>query len=254
MTATRGENNGGHLFMVLRPGHDRLFLRFYVKFGADSGFIHHFVHLGGEVDPPPWPVGRAGVRPVNYWSTGIEPAASSPQTYPARGFPPPGMWHFYTYWPKMRSWQNVDGTGTSFYGNNFEPEEPVVIPRDQWICVEVMVKMNSSPEVPDGEQAFWIDGKLAAHYAPGSVIGRWVRDTFRLDKENGQPFEGLRWRQDMRVNVNTIWLLHYVTEDAFKRTDAYAANNPNATINTQALTVWFDDLVAATQYIGPIQK
>ena len=244
MTATRGENSGGHLFKVLRPGRDRLFLRFYVKFAADNGFNHHFVSLGGEIDPPPYPVGRAGLRPANTWNTGIEPAGA---------FPPPGIWHFYTYWPEMRSWQNPDGTGTSFYGNDFQPKEPVAVPRDQWIPVEIMVKMNSSPEEHDGEQAFWIDGKLAARFAPGSVTGYWLRDIFRIDQEKGQPFEGFRWRQDMRLNVNKLWLSHYVSETAFERSGKYATGHPDFKVNTQTNTVWFDDLVVSAEYIGPIQ-
>ncbi|MEK7406114.1 MAG: hypothetical protein AAB225_13485 [Acidobacteriota bacterium] len=254
MTATRGENQGGHLYRVLAPGHDRLFLRFYVKFAADNGFNHHFVSLGGEIDPPPYPVGRAGLRPVDTWNSGIEPAAASYQTVPSRGFPPPGIWHFYTYWPEMRSWQNADGTGTSFYGNDFEPKEPAAVPRDAWVCVEVMVKMNSSPDSSDGEQAFWIDGKRVARFAPGSVRGTWVRDVFRIDEENGQPFEGLRWRRDMRVKVNKLWLSHYVSETAFERNDGYAGRHPDFEINTRSNTVFFDDVVVSTEYVGPIEK
>ena len=250
VTATRGENSGGHLFKVLDPGCDRLFLRFYVKFAADYGFNHHFVSLGGAVNPPPYPLGGAGLRPENSFTTGIEPAASSATHYPWTGYDPPGIWHFYTYWPEMRSWENMDGTGTSFYGNNFEPAEPVVVPRDRWVCVEIMVKMNSSPEETDGEQALWIDGKLAMHYGPGTMVGRWVRDSFFLDGD--EPFEGFRWRRDMLVNVNKLWLLHYVSEDAFSRTEAYARSHPEFPVNTDRATVWFDDIVAATEYIGPI--
>ena len=32
----------------------------------------------------------------------------------------------------MKSWQGPGGT--SFYGNNFEPKESIVIPCDKWIC------------------------------------------------------------------------------------------------------------------------
>ena len=134
---------------MLPQGCDRLFLRFYVKFGEENGFNHHFVSLGGEIHPPPWPVGRAGLLPDNTWNTGIEPMASSLQTSPSTPFPPPGIWHFYTYWPEMRSYENEDGTGTKCYGNDFEPETPVVAPRGRWICVEIMVKMNSAPDKTD---------------------------------------------------------------------------------------------------------
>jgi len=254
MKAIRGENSGGHLFKVFKPGHDRLYARFYVRFAPDYGFNHHFVKLQGAVDPPPYPTGGAGSKPDNSWTTGIEPAGASHHQYPATTFPPPGIWHFYTYWIEMRSWQGHDGT--SFYGNNFEPKEPVIVARDRWICVEFSVKMNSAPEKSDGEQVFWIDGKLAGNFAPGSVIGYWMRDKFRLDEtdERADPFEGFRWREDMRLNVNKFWLLNYVSEDAFKKNDKYSADNPEFLINTETATVWFDDIVVAKEYIGPIKQ
>jgi hypothetical protein len=253
VTATRGVNEGGYVFTVLKPGHDRLFLRFYVKFAPDYGFDHHFCSLGGEVDPPPYPVGRAGIRPDNYWGTGIEPTATSPQTYPRETFAPPGIWHFYTYWPEMRSFENEDGRGTRCYGNDFEPAQPVLVPRDRWICVEIMVKMNSVPERTDGEQAMWIDGRLVARFAPGIPVGYWLRDVFRNDTEKGKPFEGLRWRRDTRVTVNKVKLENYVSESAFERSEAYAGSHPDFIINTQESTVWFDHVVVSKEYVGPIK-
>lgn len=253
MTATRGENEGGHLYRLLQPGYQRLFLRFYVRFAEDNGYNHHFVSLGGEIDPAPYPIGRAGRRAVNRWNSGIEPAGTWSQTSPRTHFPPPGIWQFYTYWPDMRSFQNEDGSGTVFYGNEFTPEKPVPAERGRWIAVEVMVKMNSSPEASDGEQAFWIDGRLAGHFGPGTLRGRWSRALFRRDA-GGEPFEGFRWRDDERVSINKLWLSHYVSEAAFKRTDAWAARNPEAKVNRGSATVWFDDLVVATEYIGPLGR
>src|SRR5262249_17442996 len=46
MTATLGENTGGHLYARLPRGVDKAFARFYVKFAADAPYIHHFVTLG----------------------------------------------------------------------------------------------------------------------------------------------------------------------------------------------------------------
>jgi hypothetical protein len=258
MTATRDVDSGGHLYRNFEPGHDRLFLRFYVKFAPDAGFNHHFVSLGGEFNPAKHATGRAGLRPDDYWISGIEPAASS--QHAAQGtIGPPGIWHFYTYWPQMRSWQSDEGKavrddGKAFYGNNFEPKEPVPVPRGQWVSVEMMVKMNSSPEAYDGEQAVWIDGKLAGRFAKGTMKGRWFRDQFRVDS-SGEPFEGFRWRKDMRVNVNKLWLSHYVSsEQAFPRTAKYAAAHPGFTVNTTTQTVWFAHVVAATAYIGPLAR
>lgn len=252
VTATRGKNEGGYLFTVLKPGYDQLFLRFYVRFAEDYGFDHHFCSLGGELDPPPYPVGRAGIRPDNYWGTGIEPTTTSPQTYPPKEFAPPGIWHFYTYWPEMRSFENEDGSGQQCYGNDFEPITPVLVPRGQWICVEIMVKMNSTPDKSDGEQALWIDGKLVAHFAPGAPHGYWLRDVFRNHPERGQPFAGMRWRRDLRVNINKVKLENYVSEGAFARSEEYAKAHPEFRLNTREATVWFDHVVVSKQYVGPI--
>jgi hypothetical protein len=258
VTATRGLNDGGHLFRTFQSGYDRLFLRFYVKFAPDAGFNHHFVSLGGEIDPKPYAIGRAGLRPKDRWNTGIEPTPYS--QYAGRTvLHPPGIWHFYTYWPEMRSWQSEDGhavndNGKAFYGNNFEPAKPVPVRRGEWTCVEIMVKLNSSPDSYDGEQAVWIDGKLAGRFAKGTMRGKWVRDMFRVDPA-GEPFEGFRWRTDMRVKINKLWLSHYVSnESAFPRTEKYAAAHPEVTVDTQRQTVWFDHIVVATDYIGPLAR
>jgi hypothetical protein len=252
VTATRGENSGGSVFTVLKPGYDRLFLRFYVKFAKDYGFDHHFCSLSGEYNPPPYPVGRAGLRPENTWGTGIEPTTSSPQTYPWKEFAPPGIWHFYTYWPEMRSWQHDDGTGDSFFGNDFEPVQPVVAPRDKWICVEIMVKMNATPETTDGEQAMWIDGKLVGRFGPGTP-GYWHRDTFHNQGGKAKPWEGFRWRHDPRVNVNKVKLENYVSDSAFEKSEAYAKAHPDFLINTKQATVWFANVVVSKEYVGPIK-
>lgn len=255
MTATRNVDSGGHLYRTFHPGYDRLFLRFYVKFAPDAGFNHHFVSLGGEIDPAKYAIGRAGLRPVNRWNTGIEPAAST-QHGDRAAIIPPGIWHFYTYWPEMRSWQSPDGKAlndkNAYYGNNFEPKTPAPVPRGQWICVEIMVKMNSSPDSYDGEQAVWIDGKLLGRFARGTMKGHWDRALFRVDPL-GEPFEGFRWSRDLRAKVNKLWLSHYVSsESAFPRTDKYAAEHPGFLVNTQTQTVWFAAIVAATEYIGPL--
>lgn len=256
MTATRDVDSGGHLYRTFEPGYDRLFLRFYVKFAPDAGFNHHFVSLGGELDPPKHATGRAGLRPVDRWNSGIEPMPATGHADHTQ-YAPPGIWHFYTYWPEMHSWQSEDGkatndNGKAYYGNNFEPKDPVVVPRGEWVCVEMMVKMNSSPDAYDGEEAMWINGKLAGRFATGTMRGTWFKDQFRVDPE-GKPFEGFRWRTNDKVKVNKLWLSHYVSsEAAFPRTEKYAAAHPDFKVNTHQQTVWFAGVVAATEYIGPL--
>ncbi len=253
MTATRGQDNGGHLFRRLLPGYDTLFVRFYVRFAADHGFIHHFVTLGGMKNPPAWPTGDAGFRPVDRFSSGIEPVSQSQQFVPPRSFDPPGIWHFYTYWPRMRTWQNDTGDGDSYYGNDFEPLEPVQIPRDRWICVEIAMGVNKATDQSDGWQCFWIDGKPVEWFGPGHPNGRWQRDKWLIrDDAKAAGFPGFLWRTDSEIKLNRFWLMHYVTEKAFAENDAYAAKHPDIPINTKTATVWFDDIIIARSYIGPI--
>ncbi len=97
ITATRGKDTGGHLYRSLGRGHDRIHLRFYVKFEKAHGYVHHFVHLCGYHPPTRWPQGGAGSRPRGdkRFSTGIEPMGNWGRVEP------PGAWGFYSYWCEM---------------------------------------------------------------------------------------------------------------------------------------------------------
>jgi hypothetical protein len=53
--------------------------------------------------------------------------------------------------------------------------------------------------------------------------------------QGGAPFEGFRWRTVADLNVNYVWLYIYTEKPAGHR-----------------IKVWFDDVVVATDYIGPI--
>ena len=130
--------------------------------------------------------------------------------------PAPGVWHFYSYWQDMKG----DGSG-KYWGNFFDPPEPESIEPGRWYCIEAMLKANSAPETADGEQAFWVDGKKVGE------------------------FKGLRWRSSDRLKVNTFWLLYYITEQS--------ARHNHDSDPDRVYEVWFDDIVLATEYIGPVQ-
>ena len=236
MTATLGENTGGHLYTRI-PESETAFARFYVKFAEDCGYIHHFVHIGGYNPPTPWPQGGAGERPRgdDRVTVGIEPFGDYGR------FPPPGIWNFYCYWHEMKI--SADGR---YWGNGLRPAKPQIVPRGKWQCIEVMLKLNSEPEMPDGELALWIDGNLVAHFVKGVRRSRWTGMGFSLLEEGGEPFEGFKWRTSKALKINFFWLLLYVTEHAAKQ-NKVANPNPIA-------KVWFDDIVIATTYIGPIAK
>jgi predicted amidohydrolase len=237
MTATLGENTGGHLYTRLPKAVEKAYARFYVKFAPEAAYIHHFVTMGGYYPSTSWPQGGAGERPSGdeRFTVGIEPYGNYGQ------YPAPGAWNFYAYWSEMKG--SADG---KFWGNSLTPVQPALVPRDRWQCVEFMLKCNSSPEKSDGDLALWLDGKPVAHFGPGVPRSHWTGMGFSLVDKEGEPFEGFRWRTNDQLKVNFFWLLHYVTENAARQNHV---ENPARTNR-----VWFDDIVIATDYVGPIQK
>lgn len=240
LTAHPGEDTGGHLYKRL-PGEgvDELYLRFYVKFPAPANYIHHFVHVGGYHPSTAYPQGGAGDRPAGNErvTVGIEPFGRS-GTIPA-----PGEWNLYAYWHQMK--QSADGR---FWGNGLSPALPKRVPVDRWQCVELRFKLNQ-PGNPDGALALWLDGKPAADFQLGAERGPWTGLGFQLrDRslgESGQPFEGFDFRTSENLKLNFVWLLHYVTPENQKRNKVDDPRRPSI--------VCFDQVVAATRYIGPIE-
>lgn len=237
-----GQSDGAHLYRRLEPGLDKVHLRFYVKFDPACQPVHHFVHLGGYAPSTAWPLGGAGVRPRGEarFTTGIEPGG------------PRWTWDHYAYWTEMRGSPPRGQT----WGNRFVRDPRAEVKKGAWTCIEVMLRVNDVGDT-DGELALWIDGVLISHLGKGFPRGKWVYDDFRPgeggegvrwhDSENGPerfdvpaggaPFEGFRWRTAEELNVNFLWLLFYVTKA------------PEGHVST----VWFDDLVVAREYIGPLE-
>jgi hypothetical protein len=250
MKATKGQNTGGHLWKLLDTGYDQLYARFYCKFAPDAPYVHHFAAMGGRINSPPYPMGGAGSRPngADRFGTTIDLVGRNVAN-------PPGAWSFYSYWCEMHSWQTPegvsDGRPNAFYGNLFGPVEPLQAKRGEWQCVEFMIKLND-PEQRNGEQAFWIDGKLAERYGPGTIEGTWFRDMFRRSgvyNTDPKPFEGFRWRTDDRVKINTFWLQYYLAH-VFE--NDYNPHDPEIPYNDNIARVYFDNVVLATEYIGPV--
>jgi hypothetical protein len=231
VTATRGENTGGHLYKRLPRGVDRLYARFYVKFDPANERIHHFVTIGGHQPASNWPWPRAGERPRgdDRIYIGIEPTDLHGKA------PPPGAWNFYAYWHEMKV--SADG---KFWGQSMSPESPILVPKDRWQCVEVIASLNSKADARDGELVLWLDGEEALSIRQGTPRGPWSGMGFKTLKEGGAPFEGFSWRTSEDLKLNFFWLLHYVTDGRYRETSRNR--------------VWFDDIVVATERIGPIAK
>lgn len=137
------------------------------------------------------------------------------------GIEPTGRWGKYAppgVWNFYSYWHEMKTTWGSVYNGRQEPIEP-----GRWYCVEVMLKSNSAPDKSDGEQAFWVDGEL---------YGR---------------FDGFPWRTTNDLKINSFWLLFYNTEQP-------ARHNKDPHPEDRIMEVWFDDIVIATEYIGPINQ
>ncbi len=243
MSHVGGKNHGGHLYRRLLPGYDMLHVRFYVKFDPDCAPIHHFFHVGGYHPPTPWPQGGAGQRPRgdDRFSTGVEPFGNA------------WRWDYYSYWMEMRGSPPRGKT----WGNSFIHNPATNVEKGRWTCLELMMKMNDVGK-SNGEMALWIDGALVSHLGEGFPNGKWIFDKFipgdggeslRWNDEKaqaerfqvpagGKPFDGFRWRNDEKLKINFLWVLLYITKAP-----------PD-----HLSKIWFDQIVVAKQYIGPLGK
>jgi hypothetical protein len=221
MTSEDGRNTGGYLYKNLGAGYDQVFLRYYVKYSSSGTYHHSSGWLGGFNPPTNWPQGGAGEKPTgsDRFSIGPEPTNAGRQ------------FDLYTYWMDMR----VSPDGVNYWGNTLVQDRNLRAKSDQWMCVEVMVKMNNPPSERNGELALWIDGNAIVHLREGSPLGNWVFNMF-TPGPTGAPFEGFRWRATDLLKINWLWLKHYATDD------------PPGFVGR----MWWDHVVLAKKYIGPI--
>ena len=222
MPMHRGKNHGSDAIKWFMPGADKVHARFYVKFSRDYSYVHHFVWLSANQRTNKWSsFGKAGKKPDGtYYSTAMEPWFAWGKN------PPPGEVNLYTYFLDME----IDPKMKMYWGNGFFPPGPgkgvaasehrFIPPLDKWHCWEFMIQANSAPDKADGRQAMWVDGKLIAE------------------------FTGIRWRTDMDLKVNSFWLEHY----------GYDPGDPTKQYWKDSQTVWFDDIVVAREYIGPMKR
>ncbi len=207
VTATLGQNTGGGMTKWFESS-ESVYFRFYTKFDKQCDYVHHFCTLranrglnGGDR----WSgFGKAGLKPDpnGRFSTALEPWGNW------KRFKAPGKWNFYSYWHEMKP-----SPDDKYWGNSFRPEPQISIKKGKWICCEFMLKHNTLGK-PDGEQAFWVDGKL---------LGHW---------------KGINWRTSSKLMANAFTLESYVT-------DRWTKQKTNI--------VYFDNLVIAREYVGPVR-
>ena len=156
--------------------------------------------------------------PATRWPTGGAGELPAGDKKFSTGLEPWGRWGKYPApgaWNFYTYWWKMKQSGDGkYWGNSFMPEPAVVPERGRWYAMEMMVQANT-PGRADGRQAFWVDGRLVG------------------------DFKGFEWRTAEDLKINAFWLMSYIT-------DRWTENKVNR--------VWFDDVVVATEYIGPIRK
>lgn len=210
---------------------DSVFIRYYVKYDSNTIYHHSGLWVGGKNPPSAIPGNLGGVLPSGdtefHVGTEIRGAATgAPSTN--------SLFGFYTYWMGMHPLTTPPYAG-QYYGNEFLNNTTADnIDLESWNCIELMVKLNNPVTASNGELKLWINGVLISNLGYQFPDGTWDENTFI--EGSGAPFEGFQFRNDPALNLNYIWLRNFSD-----------GNSPGHNGN-----IYFDHLVVAKNYIGPI--
>ncbi|HLE11405.1 MAG: hypothetical protein A2504_17300 [Bdellovibrionales bacterium RIFOXYD12_FULL_39_22] len=285
MTRLGGDNTGGdvrkRLDQIGQENHNELYLRYYIKMAAPvlgqkrdssnnlytsylSGSHHHTGGgLSGENHNCPWGTGRAGIRPTGGSFTPACPSDPNAPIYDNRfsvrlelrtddnldkyDFRN-DILEFYNYWMGMHH----NASTPEYYGNSFVGDYNLKFQREEWVCIEIMVKLNNPVSEKNGELKLWVDGKFIMHRKEGFPDGKWLHSAFlpfgssaydwnqanwpySMNQVQVLPFEGFQWRDSEVLKLNMVSLAYYVTKDTIG----------NAWVR-------YDNVVVSKRYIGPI--
>ena len=142
--------DGGWLTRFLTPGHDSLYVSYYVRFPTEwRGGTKLIAVYGSRTDDQWSAFGKAGQCPNggDFFASMVVAEATGD----------PGPTRFYTYYPAMRR----EPDGVTCWGRFGDGSESYVLPltlsRDAWHRVEFSVTLNT-PGRADARQMFWLDG------------------------------------------------------------------------------------------------
>ena len=191
--ANPGETGVG-LFENLPNQQVPVYVRYYAKYNDRGPYHHAGMWTGGYNPPYTFPIGTAGAKPdgTDFFHNVVEPFDGTL-----------GL-DQYAHWPDMEC------QGACWGNNMMWGERPRVV-SDQWVCLEVMMKVNT-PGQNDGEFAVWINDQpdlhlsqgspnMTQHSGPGYPV--WSPDP------QGEPFPGFNWRSTTDLAWNWIWLDFY---------------------------------------------
>lgn len=200
----------------LLPGQDRLFLRYYIRYDPDFPGAHH---VGGAIEAraPGVPHANPGVRTdgTNKITALLDHWSFEP------GMEPPGPMVAYVYhMDQQHQW------GEQFYpSGKIQPQENE---RRRLFGPSFEPRPDLTPD-----RGRWLCCELMVDAGePGARTGRvafWVDGRLRGD------FPNLRFRTTAALRLNRVDLSLYESR------------------STGSRRVWFDDVVVATEYVGPMQ-
>lgn len=241
LTASGAGPNATDFYKRLDPGYDELFVRYYAKYESGVTWHHTGVWVGGYNPASNWPSPQAGLKPNgdDRFSVSFEPVSAGPN---------PRM-DFYNYWMQMHSWMDNPSGSTAYYGNTLIHQSSLYADDDQWMCLEVQVKLNPDPGSGAGaELSLWKNDQSVVHFTDASPLGYWVKDKFCPENADGTectdypPPSGtqmipldLRFRSTTDLKLNAFWPQNYITSGG-------------------AGSVYYDDMVVATTRLGCISS
>jgi hypothetical protein len=205
-----------------KEGFDTLFMRYYAKFGKNTELYHGATHDGAAIlaRAPGVPDAKPGIPAdgKNEYTVLLDTWRS-----PDANVASPGYLAIYCYHPEQRhQWgEHFFPSGKTLpYGGSpafFGPRfvsRPDVVPDRDRWICYEFMVKANTPGKRDGRIAIWLDGKLAA------------------------DFPNLRLRDVPTLKANIVSIGLYTMNDAIKA----------------PCTMWYDDVVVATSYIGPALK
>jgi len=230
------------LYKKLAPGYEELFVRYYAKYGSGAQWHHTGVWVGGYNPASNWPNPQAGLKPNgdDRFSVSFEPMGASPN---------PRM-DFYNYWMKMHSWMDQPSGNTAYYGNSLVHQAAVKATDNQWMCVEMHIKLNPSGSSGAGaELGLWVNDQSIVQFTDTDPNGCWIKDKFcsqttpKADSSECTNYPNLcntpyvpldlQYRSTTALKLNAFWPQNYITSGG-------------------AGSVWYDDMVVAKSRVGCI--
>jgi hypothetical protein len=206
---------------------DSIFVRYYIKYDTNTIYHHSGLWLGGKNPASSIPGNIGGTLPQGNqeFHVGTEIKGKANGQAAANS-----LFGLYTYWMGMHR-----SSGGPYYGNEFyNSTTNDNIDLDSWNCIEIMIKLNNPVTASNGEIKIWINGNLISNLGYLFPTGTWSFNHFT--EGPGIPFEGFQFRNDNALKLNYIWLRNF--------------NDMNSSGHHG--NIYFDHLVVAKKYIGPI--